>query len=54
MQVNPNNMGDNPLAMDKLAHKQAAQVNLGPIGDMNESKKIESNLWNLYSEVKQK
>jgi hypothetical protein len=53
LQVNPNNMGDNPLAMDKLAHKQAAQVNLGPIGDVAESKKIEGNLWNLYKQVKQ-
>lgn len=44
LQVNPNNMGDNPLAMRKLGKEQAAQINLG--------EEIETRLVNLYKQYK--
>ena len=46
LQVNPNNMGDNPLAMDRLGRKQSPQVNLGA-ADIGES--IEKRLWTIYN-----
>jgi hypothetical protein len=46
VQVNPNNMADNPLAMKRLGVKQSPQVNLGS-ADIGES--IEKRLWTIYN-----
>jgi len=53
LQVNPNNMGDNPLAMRNLGKAPSGQVNLG---DMVESVEKESTtrLWDLYKGYKAK
>ena len=45
-QINPNNMGDNPMAMGKLG-KGPASVNLG-VGDNEIKENAEKKLWNLY------
>jgi hypothetical protein len=44
-QVNPNNAGDNPLAMKALGKRGSGQVNV------DESAKVEQSLWNLYKKV---
>jgi hypothetical protein len=53
LQVNPNNMGDNPLAMRNLGKAPSGQVNLG---DMVESvgKESTTRLWDLYKGYKAK
>jgi hypothetical protein len=44
-QVNPNNAGDNPLAMKALGKRGSGQVNV------DESTRVEQSLWNLYKKV---
>jgi hypothetical protein len=53
LQSNPNNMGDNPLAMRRLGKTASPSLNLG---DMAESVEKESTtrLWDLYKGHKSK
>jgi hypothetical protein len=46
-QVNPNNPGDNPLAMKRLAQRPSGQVDLGAVAEGIE-KETQTRLWNLY------
>jgi len=51
MQVNPNNMGDNPLAMRNLGSKGASgQINLGAMAEDIEQK-LENRLMDLYKRI---
>jgi len=47
LQVNPNNMGDNPLAMRSLGKGPSGQVNLGKVAE-NIKTEAENRLWELY------
>jgi hypothetical protein len=49
-QANPNNMGDNPLAMHKLGQKASPSLNLGDVAESVE-KETTSRLWNLYKKI---
>jgi hypothetical protein len=50
LQSNPNNMGDNPLAMPELGKKASPNLNLGAIAeDIRETK--ENELWDLYKRI---
>ena len=53
LQVNPNNMGDNPLAMRNLGKGPSGQVNLGDIAEGIE-KESTTRLWDLYRDYKAK
>jgi hypothetical protein len=53
LQVNPNNMGDNPLAMRNLGKGPSGQVNLGDIAEGIE-KESTTRLWDLYKGYKAK
>ena len=46
-QVNPNNPGDNPLAMKRLGQKGSGQVDLGSMAEGIE-KETQTRLWDLY------
>lgn len=46
-QVNPNNPGDNPLAMKRLGQKASGQVDLGAVAEGIE-KETQARLWDLY------
>jgi hypothetical protein len=51
MQVNPNNMGDNPLAMRNLGSRGASgQINLGAMAEDIEQK-LENRLMDLYKRI---
>jgi hypothetical protein len=51
MQVNPNNMGDNPLAMRNLGSRGASgQINLGAMAEDIEQK-LENRLLDLYKRI---
>jgi hypothetical protein len=53
LQSNPNNMGDNPLAMSRLGHKSSPSLNLGDIAEGIE-KESTTRLWDLYKGYKAK
>jgi hypothetical protein len=50
LQVNPNNMGDNPLAMRNLGKGPSGQVNLGAMAEDIEQK-LETRLMDLYKRI---
>jgi hypothetical protein len=50
LQVNPNNMGDNPLAMRNLGKGPSGQVNLGAVAEDIEQK-LENRLMDLYKRI---
>jgi hypothetical protein len=53
LQVNPNNMGDNPLAMSRLGHTSSPSLNLGDIAE-SVGKESTTRLWDLYRDYKAK
>jgi hypothetical protein len=53
LQSNPNNMGDNPLAMSRLGHTSSPSLNLGDIAEGVE-KESTTRLWDLYRDYKAK
>ena len=53
LQSNPNNMGDNPLAMSRLGHTSSPSLNLGDIAEGVE-KESTTRLWDLYRDYKSK
>jgi hypothetical protein len=53
LQVNPNNMGDNPLAMSRLGHTSSPSLNLGDIAE-SVGKESTTRLWDLYKGYKAK
>ena len=53
LQVNPNNMGDNPLSMPRLGHVSSPSLNLGDIAEGVE-KESTTRLWDLYRDYKAK
>jgi hypothetical protein len=53
LQSNPNNMGDNPLAMSRLGHTSSPSLNLGDIAE-SVGKESTTRLWDLYKGYKAK
>jgi hypothetical protein len=50
LQSNPNNMGDNPLAMGRLGTKASPNLNLGAVAEDIEQK-LENRLMDLYKRI---
>lgn len=53
LQVNPNNMADNPLAMTDLGKKSSGELNLGKVAE-SVKEETENRLWNLYARYESK
>jgi len=50
LQSNPNNMGDNPLAMGRLGKHASPNLNLGAVAEDIEQK-LENRLMDLYKRI---
>lgn len=53
LQVNPNNMADNPLSMTDLGKGPSGQINLGKVAE-SVKEETENRLWNLYARYESK
>jgi hypothetical protein len=53
LQANPNNMGDNPLAMRRLGHTSSPSLNLGDVAE-SVKKETSTRLWDLYKNIDNK